>query len=298
MPTQQQIRQEITSRIVAALESGVSPWRRPWRTSKNSGRAANVISKQPYHGVNPLLLEIAAMQHSFQSRWWATYQQWATLGCQVKKRPENVQAGQWGSSIVFCKPVKRTVEDEETGDEKQESFFLLRYYTVFNADQVSGAEKFQVTDEPGLGNAEPDFAPAEELIAATEADIRHGGERAYYALQGDYIQLPHRERFGSLGAYYETAVHELAHWSEPRQHLDRDQLGYALLELVAEIAACFVASEIGIPHGEGLENHAAYVKSWLEKMRGDAGFIFKAAKMASVTTDFLLAFVREPVAVG
>ena len=38
MPTQKQIREEITTRIVAALESGVSPWRRPWRVSKNSGR--------------------------------------------------------------------------------------------------------------------------------------------------------------------------------------------------------------------------------------------------------------------
>ena len=37
-----------------------------------------------------------------------------------------------------------------------------------------------------------------------------------------------------------------------------------MCELVAEIASCFTASEIGIPHGEGLENHASYVKNWLE----------------------------------
>lgn len=111
------------------------------------------------------------------------------------------------------------------------------------------------------------------------------------------VRAAYRDRFATVGAYYETALHELSHWSEPRQQYDRQILGYAMCELVAEIAACFVGSEIGIPQGEALENHASYVKSWLEQMRGDAGFIFKASKMASVTCDFLLAFVREPVAV-
>ena len=124
------------------------------------------------------------------------------------------------------------------------------------------------------------------------------GERAYYSSRGDYIQLPHRERFGSLGCYYETAFHELSHWAEPRQQLDRQQLGYAMMELVAEMASCFTASEVGVPHGEGLENHASYIKGWLDAMRGDPAYIFKASKLASATSDFLLAFAREPVLVG
>jgi antirestriction protein ArdC len=294
MPSQKEIREQITSRIVTAIESGVMPWRRPWRMSKNSGRPANVVSKRAYSGVNPILLYIAAIRHGLQSKWWATYQQWAALGCQVKKRPDGIESGQWGTGIVFFKPIRKTVVNDETGEEQEERFGVLRTYTVFNADQVSGAERFQVIEEPGVGNTEPDYRPAAELIAATGADIRHGGERAFYSPDGDYIQLPNRERFGSLGCYYCTALHELSHWSEPRQHYDREQLGYAMCELVAEIASCFTASEIGIPHGEGLENHAAYVKSWLDQMKGDASFIFKASRMASATTDFLLAFVRQP----
>lgn len=294
MPSQQQIREQITQRIVAAVEGGVMPWRRPWRLSKNAGRPANVVSKKPYSGVNPLLLDITAMQRGFSSRWWATFQQWQDLGCHVQKRPNNVPSGQWGTNIVFCKPITKTVADDETGEEERQGFFMLRTYTVFNADQVSGAERFQASEEPGSGTSEPDYQPAEELLVASGADIRHGGERAFYSSVGDFIQLPQRDRFGSVGCYYETALHELAHWTEPRQHFDRQDLGYAMCELVAEMASCFVASEIGIPNGEGLENHAAYVKSWLEQMRGDSGFIFKASKMASATCDFLLEFVREP----
>jgi len=91
---------------------------------------------------------------------------------------------------VFYKPIKKTVVDDHTGEEQRESFCVLRTYTVFCADQVSGAERFQVVEDGATGNAEPDFAPAEELIAATGADIRHGGERAFYAPVGDFIQLP------------------------------------------------------------------------------------------------------------
>lgn len=294
MPSQKQIREEITKRIVTAIESGVMPWRRPWRVSPNAGRPANVVSKRPYTGVNPLLLEIAAMQHGFTSRWWATYRQWHQLGCQVMKRPDNIEPGQWGTAIVFFRPVTKTVVDGETGEEQEEHFGVLRTYTIFCADQVAGAERFQVTEEPGDGIAEPDYGPAEELIAATGADIRHGGERAYFDPVGQFIQLPCRDRFATIGAYYETALHELAHWTEPRQNLDRQQLGYPMCELIAEIASCFTASEIGIPHGEGLENHAAYVRSWLDAMKGDASYIFRASKLASATCDFLLAFVREP----
>jgi antirestriction protein ArdC len=294
MPSQQQIRESITSRIIAAIEQGVLPWRRPWRTSINAGRPMNVVSNKPYSGVNPLLLAIAAMGRGFQSKWWGTFRQWQQIGCHVMKRPPNVSPGQWGTNIVFCKPITKTTVDPASGEQDEEKFFVLRTYTVFNADQVSGAERFQVAEEPGTSETQPDYAPAEELIVATGADIRHGGERAFYDTVGDYIQLPHRHRFGTTGVYYETAIHELAHWSEPRLQLDRQQLGYAMCELVAEMSACFVASEIGIPHGEGLENHASYLRSWLEQMKGDTNFIFRASKMASATTDFLMSFVREP----
>ncbi len=298
MPSQKQIREEITARIVAAIEQGTMPWRRPWRISPNAGRPMNVFSRRCYTGVNPILLQIASMQHGFQSRWWATYQRWQQIHCRVMKRPDHVEPGQWGTTIVFYKPVTKTVIDAQTGEEQEERFGVLRTYTVFNADQVAGAEAFRVTEEPATSNIEPDFTPAAELIEATGADIKHGGERAFYAPAGDYIQMPYRERFVSSGAYYETLLHEICHWSEPRQHLDRQQLGYAMCELIAEIASCFISSEIAIPHGEELENHAAYVQSWLDQMRGDPSYIFRASRMASATCDYLLSFVQEPVAVG
>ena len=190
---------------------------------------------------------------------------------------------------------------------------MMRYFTVFSADQVEGkvVERLQVKDEPANGNVLPDYQPAEELIAATGADVRHGGDRAYYCrpipetswpdhTDGDYICLPPKHRFNPMNAYYETLLHECAHWSEVRTGWQHRQEGYAMGELAAEIAASFLSTELGIPQGETLENHAAYLQSWLKEMKNDPGYIFKASSQASKVADYLLSFVRkeETVATG
>ena len=310
MPSQKQIREEITHRIIHALEQGVKPWRQPWSISPNSGRPTNIVSRRLYQGINPLLLELHNLHFNFQAKWWGTFRQWSDLGCTVKKRPADVEPGHWGCSVVLWKPITKVVLKDGTGEEEEHEFYMMRYFTVFSADQVEGdaAVKFQVRDEPATGIVLPDYGPAEELIAATGADIRFGGDRACYHRpvpegawpnhqNGDFILLPPKHRFDPLGAFYETVVHELAHWAEVRTGWDHQKQGYAMGELAAEIAASFLSTELGIPQGETLENHAAYLGSWLKQMKNDPSYVFKASTQASRVADFLLAFVRKEEAV-
>ena len=307
MATAADIRSQVTAQIIAALEGDLVPWRRPWRVSINSGRPTSIASTNPYTGVNPLLLDMHSLQHGFRSKWWGTFDQWRRLGLKVKPRPKHVEPGCWGTKIVFYKPICKTIVDAETGEETKDDFRILRTWSVFNADQVdgNGAERFQVVEEPGPQPELADFEPARELLDATGADIRHEGSRAYYRRptpentwpnhsHGDFVVLPPRHTFVAHGAYYETAFHELGHWSEVRLDWDFRSHGYAACELVAEIAACHLSAELGVPNGESLENHARYVKDWLSAMRGDASFVFRAATQASKVTDFLLSFVRQP----
>jgi antirestriction protein ArdC len=155
------------------------------------------------------------------------------------------------------------------------------------------------------GNAVIDFSPIDEIVEGLGVYVRHGGDQAFYArplpegswpkqTSGDYIQMPHRNQFTKPGAYYETLSHELAHASEVRLGVDYRQNGYAFGELVAELTASFVSSELGLEQGEPLENHAAYLKHWLEAMKGDTSFIFKAATAGSKSADFLLSFIKQP----
>ena len=309
MPSQKQIREDITAKIIEALEKGVRPWQRPWTVSPNTGRPKS-LAGHIYHGINPLLLEMHNLRFGLRSRWWGTFRAWSNLACTVKKRPSDVEPGNWGCRIVLFRPITKTIVDKATGQEEEHDFYMMRYFTVFSADQVEGkvAERLQVKDEPVEGVVLPDYGPAEELIAATGADIRHGGDRAYYCrpmpegtwpnhTDGDYIRIPPKHRYVKSGCYYETLAHELCHWSELRTGWNDTKEGYPAGELAAEIGATYLCSELGVPCGEDLANHAAYLQSWLSAMKADPSYIFKASTQASKATDYLLSLVKKEEAV-
>ena len=218
MPNQNDIRQSITAQIISALESGnVPPWRRPWKLGKNAGGAANVVTKRSYRGLNPILLDMASEKHGFSSKWWGTFAQWKqlkALGGRVMPRPGDVPPGKWGTQIVFWSPVTKKVENDQ-GDLQEDKFLVLRLYTVFNVDQVEGLDHLRA-GQPDTSESIVDYQPAEEAIAATGANIRFGGGKAFYSPSGDYIQVPPKATFESLDEYYGTCLHELCHWSEPR----------------------------------------------------------------------------------
>jgi antirestriction protein ArdC len=113
-------------------------------------------------------------------------------------------------------------------------------------------------------------------------------------LREDYIQLPHRSRFDSSEAFYETCFHEHVHYTEHESRLNWDRAGegYAMGELIAEMGACFLMAELGLPVTSNLTNHAAYLKHWLKGME-DPKFIFQAASQANKAVEFLLSHSKQ-----
>ena len=293
-----QIQEEITNKIVESLKAGTIPWRKPWSTSPKCGTPANVVSGKAYRGINAAaLLPLHQMEHDFNSKWYATFKQWRDLGARVEKRPDHVKPGEWGAGIIYYAPIKKTKEDPKTGEEVEVQFAVLKQYTVFSAEQVELPDHLRhlVDVEPETTNDEfVDFAPAEIAIAATQADIRYGGDRCFYHPSTDHIQMVPKHHFGSEKELYSTVLHELSHWSEKRC----DWTGnYAEGELRAEIAAAFMCSELQIPQSDDLSNTQAYLASWLKSLQDDPKFIFKASTAASKAADFVLSFSRqtEPV---
>lgn len=292
MPSQTDIRQQVTDQIIAALKNGLPPWKKPWKSLNGPHR--NVLSGRSYTGVNPLLCEISAQRFSFTSSLWGTFKQWKELGGSVKKRPANVKRGSWGTTIIFTKPVIKT-KQEDDGTESEERFQVLRTYTVFNLDQVDGPFDHLRASVNEQASTFEQFEQADELIEASGADIRTGSQAAYIP-SADYIVLPPKQSFDSAADFAETAFHELAHWTEPAKRLnwDRKNEGYAMGELRAEIAACYVATELGVPHSKRIDKSAAYLQHWLQKLTEDNGAILRACSQASRAADYLLSFVREP----
>ena len=204
MSYQNDLRNKVNEKIIAALSKGQLPWVKPWSSARNTGHPANAVSGKLYRGVNPLLLHLAGCN----SKWWATYRQWQGLGGQVRR-------GERGTRITYWKPVTKTKRNGD-GEEESKTFPLLREYVVFNADQCDGVERFQV--QPGDStSAVVDFKPGEKVITATGWDIRHvpSDKALYVRPPHDYIVLPPKQQFASgpfgMAGYYGAAFHELLH---------------------------------------------------------------------------------------
>lgn len=270
--------QSVTDKIVAALEAGTPPWVRPWTADADSGLPVNAGSKRPYQGINVVLLLLEGMVHGYARNAWLTYRQASALGGQVR-------GGEHGATVVFYK--LREVPEADT-DSTARVVPMLRCFTVFNVDQIDG-----LPAEFSQPAAPPDWNPlerAEELLAASGADIRYGSDRAYYHPPTDRIQLPERRSFPRPDGFYSTVFHELAHWSGAPSRLNRDLTGrfgnssYAMEELIAEMSSAFVCAQVGI---EGQLQHAAYIRSWVSVLKSDKRAVFTAAAKAQAAADFL-----------
>jgi antirestriction protein ArdC len=288
--------QQVTDRIVAALETGTKPWVKRWTASGAGGfQMPHRCSGEPYRGINVLLLWIAYEERGFTGRHWLTFNQARQLGGMVRK-------GEKGAQIVFFKQLDVTDEGAD-GEERDRKVPMLRTYTVFNVDQVDGLpDRLRPAPIAIVAGKERDAA-AEAALRSTGADIREGGDGAFYVPSEDYVQLPDFDRFHSTSGYLATLAHELCHWTGHTSRLDRAQRNafgskdYAAEELVAELGAAFVGARLGIA-GEHIDNHAAYLASWLKALRGDKRAIFRAASAAQAAADLVLAKAGQGEAIA
>lgn len=284
MLSQNELRQQITDRIVEGLKAGKLPWRKPWSNDPNSGFPKNVVTKKAYQGINVLLLGLS----DYQSRWWGTFNQWNSIGARIRK-------GEKASTAVLYKPVSKT-ELNDAGDEVKSQFSLLRSFSLFNLEQVEGEDLEHLRLAETSVSIGADYFKAQSVIDATEAEIRFGGNRACYVRPvgewpnhagGDFIECPAQSQFENQEEFFATLFHEICHWSEIRLGW---KASYAINELIAEIGSCFLAAECGIPNSDDLSNHQSYVASWLNALENDKKAIFQAASQASKVAEFILSF--------
>ena len=266
------IYKEVTDRIISQLKEGTKPWVKSWAT--NGAAVPLRYNGQPYRGINTMLLWMEGRENPY----WMSYKQASSIGGQVR-------GGERGTVVVFFKML-----DKKEDDGKTTRIPLMRHYSVFNVEQIDGLpEKFYpkpVERTP----VERDVA-SEAYIANTGAEIRHGGDRAFFSPSEDFIQSPEADAFDSGEAYYATLLHELGHWTGGADRLDRNlktahgTRDYAREELVAELYAAMISAKIGVsPHPR--DDHADYLASWLEVLQEDDRAIFRASTAAQRAADF------------
>ena len=282
--------QEITDKIIAELEAGRAPWVQPWGTAAAKAPLAmpkNAATHRRYTGINVLILWGAVIEHGFTGQSWLTFRQALSLDGHVRK-------GERGTTVVYADrftPQEERRRASEGRDEARSIAFLKRF-TVFSVEQCDGLPDELIARSPPA-EVSSILPEVEALIRRSCADMRLGGDRAFYAPTLDYIQVPRPEAFFDPVNWHRTALHELGHWSGAPQRLARDLTGqfgsaqYAREELVAEMSAAFTCASLGVTP---TVRHADYIGDWLQVLKDDDHAIVRAASAASKAADYLLAF--------
>jgi antirestriction protein ArdC len=284
----QDVYTRITNQIVSHLEKGVRPWVRPWNAEHAAGRITRPLrhNGKPYSGINVLSLWASAMAQNFAAPIWMTFKQASELDAHIRK-------GEKGSLVVYADSITRKETDEKTGGEIDREIPFLRGYTVFNVEQIEGLPEVYYAKAAPTLDPVARIEHAEKFFAALGANIRHGGNRAFYSIAADAIQMPPFKSFQDADSYYATLAHECTHWTGSKTRLDRDfgghrfgSEGYAVEELVAELGAAFLCTDLELAL-EPREDHASYIATWLKVLAADNRAVFTAAAHAQRAAEFI-----------
>jgi antirestriction protein ArdC len=205
----------------------------------------NASTGRTYSGINILLLWSAAIEQGRPSQRWLTFKQALALGGNVRK-------GEKGTMVVYADTFIPKAEQEKasaSGEDARRVGFLKRF-TVFHVEQCDGLPLD--ADAPPLPGRTEVLSHVDAVVAATGADIRIGGEMAFYSPSHDFIQVPPQQAYFEPINWYRTVLHEAGHWAGGPSRLNRDFSGrhgsqaYAREELVAELCSAFLCAELGV----------------------------------------------------
>ena len=284
----QEVTDTIIEKIVAAIEAGTAGnWVRPWALMAEHGMPRNGLSSRQYNGINALNLFLEGQARGFSDCRHMTFLQASEAGYKIRKGAKSMP-------VYFFKKLEIEERDQQTGDATKKSIPYLTEYRVFNVEDIQGFEAGKV--EP------PTWQPlafVDEMVKRLGVTVVHGnGDRSCYVEATDTIKLPMPGTFSSREAMAGVIAHECAHStlhpsrrncrqrSTSAQRKTDPSLEYAREELIAELSSTFLSAETGI--AGSMDNHVAYLASWLKVLKNDKHEIFRAASEASKIVSYML----------
>ena len=285
--------QLVTDKIMALLEKGVAPWRQTW---SSYGLARNYVSGKTYNGINKILMNNTIHPIPY----FLSFKQAKALNGTIKKGAKGEMVFYFN---VFYKDANnKTISEEQaktlkaTGQDFKK-LSTLRYFHVFNVADIEGVE-FNTPEVELKENEQIERCESiiKDMPNRPEIQFNNANEAYYNALQ-DFINMPDIKQFTNSAEYYTTLFHEAIHSTGHKNRLNRKgitepnkfgSIPYSMEELIAEMGAAFLSAEAGINYGEIVENNAAYLQGWLNKLKEDKRFIFKTAGRAQQAARYIL----------
>lgn len=291
---QEEFANEVAQKFIKAMEEGTSIFHKGWKKGAPMP-PMNPTTNNTYSGIN--FLNLSLEQTRYGDPRWLTFKQAQSLGAQVKKGERGTKILYWKTHNLVDrkdsngKPVLDS-NGEKIKDRVKLEFPRAFYSTVFNASQIDGLEPY-IQPEYDLETLDKQI---DLMIKNAGADVRHGGDRAFYSPSTDHIQMPLPQQFETMEAYQSTLVHEHLHWTGHHSRLDRDfstskgDESYAREELRAEIGSYMMNVKLGVEYNP--ERHFGYVNSWVKVLKNDPVEIVRASATAEKMTEYLLSFER------
>jgi len=288
--------EKLCADLVALLEQGTAPWRRPFQGE--AGHHRNLMTGAEYRGGNPLLLELGGLMRGHSLPLWLG-------GAQAKA--EGWYPGKGCTAARILRPQLNKREEEGINPDTGNAETVLKAWTsykvvpVFNAADLVGAtgETAAALAEriaAAIGQTKPKepaarLEAAEAVLEAWEVQTAYGGAQHCYLPGLDRISMPNPEAFESREAFAATWAHEQIHSTGHADRLARPMGGtfgskaYAREELVAELGAVLLCRRLEI--GSEFENHAAYLANWVEVLQEGPRTLFQVLSQARQAADLI-----------
>ena len=298
--------QIITDRIIESLNKGTIPWVNPYVGRPHQ----NLVSKHVYVGINALLLNMFALEQKYSSPFWLTYNQAKQKNYKIKKGAKSAIVTFW-KSYSSTNHTNQDIEEVTIGEEntentmdKQKTGFVLRYYKVFNLDEVEGCDvKVETveTDSTDHVVSSDNTTLLDNYCKNQHIVVKNSiNGVSSYAPATDVITLaPVKADF-----FLPVFAHECVHSTGNTKRLNRfgselfvEKSEYSFEELIAEIGSAMLCSQMGVEFS--LENSTSYISGWAEFLREDKKTaIVRASSQAQKAVEFILksAAVQQKVA--
>ena len=281
----------VTDRIIAQLEKGEIPWRKPW--TSQSGLAVSYSTGKPYGLINQFMLE--------EGGEYATFNAIKKANGKVNKGAKAKQIVEWTMLFVDTKDKDGNVIKDENGKPIKKKVPMLKYVNVFNIAQDTNLPTKYTNSEPPKWNDDIELIEALENIVEDYSDRANlkisrdsVTDSAYYTPAFHSVNVPTAKQYEDVAEYYSTLFHELGHSTGHKSLLNREienafgSVKYAREELVAEITSASVLGFNGVETTGTFENSTAYIQSWIKRLKDDKKAIVWASSRAEKAFNLIM----------
>ena len=318
--------------MIAKIESlsKKDGWKKPWFTEGALQWPQN-INGRDYNGMNAAMLLFLCEKNGYKIPRFCTFERIQQFNNTSKKGEEKkprvkVNKGEHSFPVMLT---TFTVVDKETKEhikwedykqlsqeqrEKYNVYPKLQTYYVFNVEQTNLKETRpelweKLEQEYSMPKVDKSndfsFEPVDRMIADNRwiCPIKPTyGDHAYFSISKNEIVIPEKSQFKDGESFYSNLFHEMGHSTGAENQLDRikpttfGSAEYGREELVAELTAALTAQRYGMSKNLK-DDSAAYLKSWLDKLKESPQFIktvlFDVKKASSILTQRIDQIVLE-----